>query len=166
MLCFSLFIGFIVIVLKPKTKEVILPWNKHIKSWQKIKQISDLPTLMFFRHVIGNTGIFRPTEMWFVSDIIMVTDWKWSKHTGIWNLRYKKSQLMFWTNTAYKNKYTCILSGQLMCTWKSRKWHEYFTGTTTCLLSFQIYNIVSNNLSSLLLMGWHLFVFAYRNNLS
>ena len=48
MLCSSLFIGFIVILLKTTPKEAILSWNQHIKSWQKIKRISDLPTLIFF----------------------------------------------------------------------------------------------------------------------
>ena len=45
MLCSSLFIGFIVILLKYVPQEARLSWNQQIKSWQKIKRISDLPTL-------------------------------------------------------------------------------------------------------------------------
>ena len=56
MLCSSLFIGSIVILLKTKPQEAILPWNQHIKSWQQIKEFLTDPNV--FRHVSGNTGIF------------------------------------------------------------------------------------------------------------
>ena len=43
------FIGVIIILLKTKPEETISPYNRRIKSCQKIKRISDLHTLIFFR---------------------------------------------------------------------------------------------------------------------
>ena len=63
MLCSSLFIGFIVILLKTTPQEAILPCNKHIKSWQKIKWISDLPTLIFFGMLVETWVFFRPYHL-------------------------------------------------------------------------------------------------------
>ena len=57
MLSSSLCIGIIVILLKTKPQEAILPQNQHLKSWQKIKRISDLPTQIFFGMLV-ETQVF------------------------------------------------------------------------------------------------------------
>ena len=60
MLSSSLCIGIIVILLKTKPQEAILPQNQHIKSWQKIKIISDLSILICFGMFVETQVFFRP----------------------------------------------------------------------------------------------------------
>ena len=55
---FFIMYSFIVIVLKTKPQEAILPQNQHIKSWQNVKRISDLPTLIFFGMVVETQVFF------------------------------------------------------------------------------------------------------------
>ena len=60
MLFSSLCIVIIVILLKIKPQEAILPQNQHIKSWRKIKRISDLPTLICFGMFVETRVFCRP----------------------------------------------------------------------------------------------------------
>ena len=57
-LCSSLFIIFIVILLKYEPKEAIVPWNQHIKGLKKNKKNFRPTDPNIFRHVSGNTGNF------------------------------------------------------------------------------------------------------------
>ena len=45
-------------MLKYEPQEAILPWNQHIKSRQKIKRITDLPTLIFFGMLVETRVFF------------------------------------------------------------------------------------------------------------